>query len=385
MHELEARFRSAPIVALLGPRQCGKTTLARDFAAQARDHQAEIGYFDLERPADLARLDNPETALRDQKGLVVIDEIQRRPDLFPVLRYLIDRPTNRMRLLILGSASRHLLQQTSETLAGRISFLELTPFQLGEVGGGEWRKLWLRGGYPRSLLAATDEVSAQWREDYISTYLERDLPSLGFQLPAPQLRRFWLMLAHLHGQNFHATELGGALGVTYQTTRRYLDILTGTFMMRQLHPWFENLGKRQVKAPKVYFRDSGLLHSLLGLQTQAQLEGNPRLGASWEGFAMEEILRSRKTRPEDAFFWAVHGQSEVDLVLVEGGEKVGFEFKYSDAPRLTKSMVTARDTLGLRALKVVYPGELRYALEDGIEALPLQDAINDTSQTSNPS
>jgi predicted AAA+ superfamily ATPase len=350
-----------PVVAILGPRQCGKTTLARGIGQFPSPN-----YFDLEDPIDLARLANPKLALENLEGLVVIDEIQRSPDLFPVLRVLVDRPINRARFLILGSASRDLINQSSETLAGRISYIEVTPFTLGEVGTKDSEKLWIRGGFPRSFLSVSDRASSDWREDYIRTYLERDLPALGVQIPAMSIRRFWMMLAHFHGQTFNASEIGRSLQISDTTARRYLDILTGTFMVRSLQPWFENISKRQVKTLKVYFRDSGIFHRLIGVGSRDDLLVHPKLGASWEGFALEEITRALRVREEECFFWGVHGQAELDLLVLKDGQRLGFEVKYSDKPTLTPSMKVAFDTLQLNSLVIVCPGAAEFNLADKI-------------------
>jgi hypothetical protein len=356
------------VLAILGPRQCGKTTLARQFADSLRAG-AEVHHFDLEDPTHLARLENPKLALEGLSGLVVIDEVQRRPDLFTVLRVLVDRPDNRTRFLILGSASRELIRQGAESLAGRIGFLELPPFSFQEVE--DWRRLWLRGGFPRSYLARSDQASATWLKAYVSTFLERDIPALGIQIPPQALRRFWMMLAHYHGQGFNSSELGRSLGRSDTTTRRYLDLLTGTFMVRQLLPWTENLGKRLVKTPKIYFRDSGIFHILLGLERGKAIETHPKLGASWEGFALESVLRILDVPSEEAYFWATHNQAELDLLVFRGGRRFGFEIKYTDAPRTTKSMASAMADLGLERLYVVFPGDQRFPLAEKIEAVGL--------------
>lgn len=356
-------LRTFKVVALLGPRQSGKTTLARQIAAAIPDFPAERNYFDLEDPAHLDRLENPKLALEGLRGLVVIDEIQRRPELFPVLRVLADRPGTPARFLILGSASRDLIRQGSETLAGRIGFVAVTPFTLGEVGVAEVEKLWLRGGFPLSFLAGTDADSAQWREFYIRTFLERDIPALGIQIPPLALRRFWMMLAHYHGQVLNASDLGRSLAVADTTVKRYLDVLAGTFMMRRLSPWFENIGKRQVKMPKIYFRDSGLLHRLAGVNDAGQLHHWPRLGASWEGFALEEIIRLADASEEEAYFWGVHSQGELDLMIVKEGRRLGFEFKFADSPKLTPACRMALDCLKLDQLTLVCPGDAAHELE----------------------
>jgi predicted AAA+ superfamily ATPase len=365
------------VAALLGPRQSGKTTLARQIAAATKDFPAEQNYFDLEDPTHLDRLANPKLALDGLRGLVVIDEIQRRPDLFPILRVLADRPQTPARFLILGSASRDLIRQGSETLAGRIGFVEVTPFTLGEVGVAETDKLWLRGGFPLSFLAVQEADSAQWREFYIRTFLERDIPALGIQIPPAALRRFWMMLAHYHGQVFNASDLGRSLNVADTTARRYLDALVGTLMVRRLSPWFENIGKRQVKTPKIYFRDSGLLHRLAGVNDVGQLHTWPRLGASWEGFALEEIIRLADASDEEAYFWSVHSQGELDLMIVKDGRRRGFEFKYADSPKLTPACHMALEHLKLDQLTLVCPGDAAYELDGGARVRGLSRLVSE--------
>lgn len=338
---------------------------------------AGLNYFDLEDPAHVLRLDAPMLALRSLRGLVVIDEIQLRPDLFPALRVLADRPDRAdTRFLILGSASRDLIRQGAETLAGRIGFVEVTPFGLAETDQAQ--RLWVRGGFPLSFLAGTDEDSARWRANYIKTFLERDIPSLGIQIPPMTLRRFWLMLAHYHGQTFNASEIGKNLGVADTTASRYLDILTGTFMVRRLVPWFENLRKRQIKAPKIYFRDSGILHQLLGAGDLASLVVHPKLGASWEGFALEQIIRLSGAAEEEIFFWGVHNQGELDLLILRNGKRHGFEFKYTDAPGRTKSQRLAIESLRLDRLDIVCPGSVSYPLDEKIHVTGLEKAASMT-------
>jgi uncharacterized protein len=374
--EIVRRFEHARVVALLGPRQSGKTTLAREYCrGQKAPFEERLNFFDLENPVDLDRLENPMLALQDLQGLVVVDEVQRRPELFPVLRVLADRADSATRFLLLGSASRDLIRQGAETLAGRISFLEVPPLDLGEVGLQAGEKLWLRGGYPLSFLAGSDAGSLRWRMDYVRTFLERDIPALGFQIPAATLRRFWMMMAHSHGQVFNASDLGRSLGIAHTTAMRYLDILTGTFMMRRISPWFENIGKRQVKSPKVYFRDSGLLHALLGLETKSQLLTNPKLGASWEGFAMEQIIRWAGVDEEEVFFWGVHSQGELDLILSKGGQRFGFEVKYADTPKVTSFQKAARDALGLVSITIINPGKANYVLSPGIQVTGLSQLL----------
>ena len=362
--DIEARLKTSPVVALLGPRQAGKTTLARQISQNRPTH-----YFDLEDAAVLRRLAEPKAALEPLKGLVVLDEMQRRPELFALLRILADRRPLPARFLILGSASPWMVRGVSESLAGRVSFVDVHGFNLEEVGAKAARKLWWRGGFPLAFLGKTDADSRRWQEDFLRTLLERDLPQLGITTPAETLRRFWSMLAHFHGQIWNAAELARSLGSTEPTTRRYLDMLTSMFLVRQLHPWFENLGKRQVKAPKVYVRDSGLLHALLGIDSFHTLEGHPKLGASWEGFALEQTLQV--TESHDSYFWATHSGAELDLLVLERGKRWGFEFKYSDAPMMTKSMHIALEDLKLERIFVIYPGKDAYPLHKRVEALPL--------------
>ncbi len=357
-------LKRSRVVALLGPRQCGKTTLARQIVPVE-----SINYFDLEDPASLARLSEPDTDLRPLKGIVVIDEIQHRPDLFPLLRVLADRKPLPARFLILGSASPDLLRQSSETLAGRLETVPLEGFRLADLGAGAQLRHWLRGGFPLSFTARTDTASIAWRTSFMQTFLERDLPQLGLTIPSVTLRRFWSMLAHYHGQTWNAAELARALAVNESTVRRYLDLMTGVFMVRQLPPWFENLGKRQVKAPKIYVRDSGLLHTLLGIGSQRDLEHHPKVGASWEGYAVEEVIKA--LRPDEAYYWATHNGAEIDLVLFKKGRRIGVECKRADAPSLTPSMRIALADLKLDELHVVYPGEKRYALAKNVSVVPL--------------
>ncbi len=363
--QVQTALRRSPVTALLGPRQCGKTTLARKIAATS----SPATFFDLESPQDLQRLQNPELMLGSLTGLVVIDEIQFRPDLFAVLRVLADRTPTQTRFLILGSASPQLRSGASESLAGRVEFIELAGFDLGEVGSDHAEALWVRGGFPRSYLAETVEDSVAWREGFIRTFLQRDLPQFGSATPAPVMRRFWTMLAHYHGQTWNASEIARSLGQSDKTIRGYLDTLTDTYMVRQLQPWFENLGKRQVKAPKVYLRDSGLLHRLLTLDDRHALTGHPKVGASWEGFALEQVLRL--VQPPEAWFWSIHGGAELDLLLMHGGRRYGVEFKYSEAPKATRSMHTAMELLDLERLWIVVPGNTSYPLTERIDVCDL--------------
>lgn len=372
IHEIERYFQSHPIVALLGPRQCGKTTLAKIYSARDPSFPRS-NYFDLESPLDQERLANPLLTLQALSGLIIIDEIQRLPDLFPLLRVLIDQDLGQQYLL-LGSASRELVKHSSESLAGRIAYLELTPFSFRETGRLE--PLWLRGGFPKSYLAASEEVSFDWREFYIRTFLEQDIPNLGLKIPPAALRRFWTMLAHYHGNIFNASEMGGSFGASDTTMRRYLDILSGTFMIRQLQPWHSNLAKRQVKSPKIYFRDSGIFHSLLNIPHREALLLHPKMGASWEGFALEEIIRKNRSRPQDCYFWSTYGGAEIDLLLYQQGDLEGFEIKYSDAPKLTKSMQIATKELNLKSLTVIYPGEVDYPLSETIHVKGLKSYLS---------
>lgn len=364
--KIKEGLKDRAITALLGPRQCGKTTLARQIAKQEKGI-----YFDLEDPLDLARLQNPQLALNDLKGVVMLDEIQRRPDLLPLLRVLADRRPLRCRFLILGSASPDLMKYSSESLAGRIHFVDMNGFSISEVGKGKQSALWLRGGFPDSFLAKTDVKSWIWREDFIRTFLERDIPQLGIQVPAVALRRFWTMIAHYHAQIWNGSEIAASLGVAHTTTRRYLDLLSGAFIVRQLPPWFENVGKRVVKTPKIYIRDSGLLHSLLNLPDKRSLESHPKYGASWEGFALEQILTL--TGERNAYFWKTHAGAELDLLLFHKGKRLGFEFKCSDAPGMTKSMHMAIQDLKLHRLWVIYPGKTAYSIHKKVQCIGLGD------------
>lgn len=364
LQALRQRLRHYPVVAILGARQVGKTTLARDIARTYKDTH----HFDLEDPRDLARLSEPMMSLAPLKGLVIIDEIQRMPRLFEVLRVLADRRPTRARFLILGSASLALIKGVSESLAGRISFLDLSGFSIAEVGASKLDQLWWRGGFPRSFLSRSDAASAQWRADFVRTFLERDIPELGLSVPSTTLRRFWTMVAHYSGQVWNAAEFARSLGSAEATARRYLDILTGTFVVRQLLPWHENLSKRQVKSPKIYVRDTGLLHTLLGVESRRALEGHPRVGASWEGFIIEQILAQQSD--SQAYFWATHAGAELDLLLLTKGRRIGFEIKYTDAPNMTRSMHTALSDLHLAHLYVVHAGKDSYPLHAKVTTLP---------------
>lgn len=359
-----------PVTAILGPRQCGKTTIARKIA-----EAYESVMFDLEDPVDFELLSvSPKIFLEQQKGLVVIDEAQRMPDLFPILRVLADQTDSGRKFLLLGSASPDLLKNTSESLAGRIGFIDLTGFKLDEVGIENFRSLWIKGGFPRSYLAETDERSYQWREDFIRTFLERDLNLLGINIPAATLRRFWVMLAHYHGQIWNGAEFARSMAVSEPTVKRYLDILSGTYLVRQIQPWYENLQKRQVKSPKVYIRDSGLLHALLSLRGE-QIMSHVKVGASWEGFVIEQLLQQLQTR--DYYFWRTHAGAELDLLVFKNGKRLGFEVKFSDKPQITKSMRQSISDLKLDKLYLVYQGKHSLNLEDNIRLLPVLNIVSE--------
>ncbi len=363
-----------PVVGILGARQVGKTTLARMVAGRSR-RQTE--FFDLENPEDLARLHDPMLALKDLKGLVVIDEIHRVSDLFPVLRVLADRPRTPARFLVLGSASPELLRQGSETLAGRIAYHELGAFCLEEVGAKRHSRLWLRGGMPRSYLARSERDSHEWRRSFIQTFLERDLPQLGININSATMRRFWTMLAHYHGQTWNASEFGRSFGVADTTVRGYLDRLAAALVVRQLLPWHENISKRQVRAPKIYVADSGLLHTLLNLRTRSDLEGHPKIGASWEGFAIEQVRWQLGAERDECFFWATHAGAELDLLVVRGRTRIGFEIKRTTAPKVTPSMRHALKDLKLQRLDVVHAGESSFPLAKKIRAVSLSRLLSD--------
>jgi predicted AAA+ superfamily ATPase len=361
---IRAALSRSRVVALVGPRQCGKTTLAHTLTRVWR-----TSYFDLEDPRSLMQLAEPMTALEGLRGLVVIDEIQRRPDLFPVLRVLADRRPLPARFLILGSASPALLRQSTESLAGRIEIIEMGGFSLPEIGARHLARHWLRGGFPLSYTARSLAASVAWRSQFARSFLERDLPQLGVIIPAQALRRFWTMLAHYHAQIWNAAEPARSLGVAETTARRYLDLLSGVYMVRQLAPWHENLGKRQVKSPKVYVRDTGLLHHLLGISSENELLAHPKCGASWEGYAIEEMITA--VEPDDTYFWATHQGAELDLLLFKGGRRLGVEVKRMDAPKLTPSMRIALEDLKLEHLVVLYPGPKEYALAEHVRVVPL--------------
>jgi predicted AAA+ superfamily ATPase len=370
LQSIKSALEQNRVVALIGPRQCGKTTLARLLV-----EPTSINYFDLEDPVSLARLDQPMTGLQNLQGLVVIDEIQRRPDLFPILRVLCDRSPLPARFLILGSASPALLRQSSESLAGRISYISMSGFSLAEVGTSELDKHWQRGGFPLSFLSATDQSSFTWRKDFISTFLERDVTQFGFNIPATALFRFWSALAHFHGQVWNAAEVARTLMVGESTARRYLDLLQDLLMIRQLSPWFANMKKRQVKSPKYYFHDTGLLHYLLSIHNEQELATHPRSGASWEGYVIEEMIKVMA--PEEAYFWSTYSGAELDLLLIKNGKIIGVECKRVDVPRMTPSMQIALRDLKLEKLVVVYPGQRMYELNERITVMPITSLVSE--------
>lgn len=364
MRRVGRGLRANRVVAILGARQVGKTTLAREFASQ----RSVVTWFDLEDPADRARLADPMLALRTRTGLVVLDEVQRQPELFESLRVLADRARG-ARFLLLGSASPDLIKHSSETLAGRIEYQSLPGLGLDEVGSDAWSTLWLRGGFPRSFVARSLPDSVTWRRNFVRTFLERDVAQLALGVPPHTLERFWSMLAHWHGQVLNVSQLGRSLGVGDAAVRRYLDLLAGTFVVRVLKPWHQNLAKRQVKMPKVYVSDSGLLHTLLGLDRHSDLERHPKVGASWEGFALQQVMLRLGARDDECYFWATHQGAELDLMTVRGNQRRGYEFKLADSPTLTRSMRIAYEDLALDSLDVLYPGDDVYPLAAGVRAV----------------
>lgn len=364
---IESALARYPVVALLGPRQCGKSTLASEICQQRSGT-----FFDLEDPACPLLTDSARFVLESLGGLVVLDEIQHKPDLFPLLRVLADRPEVPARFLLLGSASTRLVSHVSESLAGRVAMIPLSGFDLTEIGADRFRSLWLRGGFPRSWLAGSESESLDWRNNFVRAFLERDIPALGIRVPAATLRRFWGMVAHFHGQIWNAAEFGRSLGTQESTARHYLDILESTFVLRVLPPWYENLGKRLVKSPRVYFRDSGLLHAFFQTETELDLLSHPRAGASWEGFAIEQILSILGTS-ENAWFYRTQAGTELDLLVQHKGKRYGFEFKLSDNPTITRSMTIAMQDLALEKLFVVYPGEGRQMLRENVERTALRE------------
>ena len=371
LNQIKSGFDRSPIVSITGLRQSGKTTLAKDFASQ---YQGSCTHFDFEDPRSLARLSEPMSALENLSGLVVIDEVQRLPAIFPVLRVLADRKEKPACFLLLGSASPLLIKEISESLAGRVALLEMDGFNLMEVGSAESKVLWNRGGLPPSFLAGSDTSSLQWRKDFMTLFVERDLPQFGVTFPSAAMRRFWAMLAHYHAQTWNASELAKSFDVSQAIIRKKLDILTGAFAIRQLPAWYENLGKRTVKSPKIYLRDSGLLHALLDLSTFDQLQSHPKLGSSWEGFCIEQILSI--TGSSNAYFWATHAGSELDLFILHKGKRIGVEIKYSDGPSTTRSMRQALEDLSLDHLFVVYPGKENYPLDKNITVTSLPSLLS---------
>jgi predicted AAA+ superfamily ATPase len=366
---LLARF---PVVGLLGARQVGKTTLA---AAVGRVFKGEVTRFDLEDPAAVARLADPMLALAGLRGLVILDEIQHRPELFASLRVLADRRSAKARFLVLGSASPQLLRQSAESLAGRIAYHFLPGLSLGEVPARHWNRLWLRGGFPRAFLARSDAASFEWREQFLRTFLERDLPQLGIAAGPQVMYRFWSMLAHGHGQLWNASEIGRSMGLSDTTVRGYLDKMADAFVMRQLQPWHENLGKRQVKAPKIYVRDTGLLHALLDVRTGRQLDLHAKVGASWEGFVIDQVIQALDAAPHECYYWRTHGGAELDLLVTRGARRIGFEVKRTTSPALTPSMKTAMTDLKLKLLYVVHAGEATFPLAKQVQAVAFDDLL----------
>jgi len=368
------RLRNFPVVTLLGARQVGKTTLA---GMAAKQYRKPLHRFDLEDPADLARLVDPMLALADLRGLVILDEVQRRPNLFPVLRVLADRKPNPARFLVLGSASPDLLRQSSETLAGRVAYYELPGLSLIEVGVTRLQDLWLRGGFPPAFLARSHADSRLWRENFVQTFLERDLPQLGIRVPAATLGRFWAMLAHWHAQTWNASEFGRSFAVSDNSVRNYLDILTSALVIRQLKPWHANISKRQVKSPKVYIRDSGLLHTLLQIESNTDLERHPKVGASWEGFILEQLVTHLSANSRQIYFWATHGGAELDLFVPRGRRGVGFEIKRTTMPKVTPSINAALDALNLREVVVIHAGDWTFPLGKKVRAVSASRLIED--------
>ena len=370
LDRVQAGLRRSPVVALIGPRQCGKTTLAR----QVLPRDSPL-YFDLEDPVVVAAFESPMSSLAPLRGLVVIDEAQRCPQIFPVLRVLVDREDNAARFLILGSASPELSRQAAESLAGRVEIIEMGGFDLGELSAGASHGLWLRGGFPRSFLAGSEEDSWEWRKQFVRTFLERDLGQLGFRMSPQVMGRFWTMVSHYHGQIWNGSEIAASMGISHQSARNYLDALEQTFMVRRLLPWFVNVGKRLVKSPKVFFRDSGIFHALQGIGSEQALIAHPKLGASWEGFALEQILAN--LRGEEAYFYAIHGGSDLDLYLPN--RRMGIEIKRRDVPRMSRSMGIAIEDLGLEELMVVYPGERSFELDGKIRAVSLETLVSEVA------
>lgn len=375
IEKINLDLKNFKVCALLGPRQCGKTTIAMHYANLRKTIGEQVHFFDLEDPDHLNALENPKLLFQNLSGLIIIDEIQRIPELFTIIRVMVDHYDKKF--LILGSASQELIRQSSETLAGRITYTEVYPFRLNEIH--ELNQLWFRGGLPLSYLSESDQGAQEWLKAYIKTFLEKDIPSFGFDINPAIIRRFWTMLCGYHGNIFNASELGQSLDLNHKTTRRYLDILTGTFMMRTLQPWYANVQKRQVKQPKVYFRDSGIFHVLMGIKNQNDLLLNAKLGASWEGFAMEEIISQHKAEPEDCFFWATHGGAEIDLLINTSTGLSAFEFKFSSQPKITKSVQETINTLGLEKVSIIVPGDVNYPLSEQVWVIGLEKLLADSS------
>ena len=371
---IQELLRRHPVVGMIGARQVGKTTLARLIIEKTKGPSS---YFDLENPEDLARVADPMLALKELGGLVVIDEIQRQPNLFRILRVLADRPKSATHFLVLGSASPDLLRQSAETLAGRIFYHELGGFSVEEVGVDNHLQRWLRGGFPRSYLARTHAESEEWRQGFVRTFLERDLPQLGITIRSTTLRRFWTMLANYHGQIWNASEFARSFGVADTTVRNYLDLMTSALVIRQISPWYENISKRQVKAPKIYIADSGVLHTLLGLRTLKDLEGHPKVGASWEGFVLEQVIRHLAARVDECFFWATHGGAELDLLVVRGQRRMGFEIKRTTSPQITPSMRYALSDLHLQSINLIHAGETTFPMDQKIRAVAFRRLLQD--------
>lgn len=371
--EIKGASKHFPVIAMIGPRQVGKTTLAREFFSKMSSPPQN--YFDLEDPEDLRRLQDPKLALSSLTGLVVIDEIQRFKELFPLIRVLVDRDKNDTKFLVLGSASKELLAQTSESLAGRIKYIQVYPFSFAEKLSLQFDKLWIRGGFPRSYLAKSDEGAFDWIEQFMRTFLERDIINLGFNYPAESMRRFWLMIAHYHGQIFKASELGRSLDLSDSTMKRYLDLLVGTFMVRRLSPWFENISKRQIKLPKIYISDSGMFHHLLGIKNLNELTVHPKLGASWEGFVLDEIIKAHHAREEETFFWGVHNQFDLDLLIVKDGSKYGFEIKHTSTPTVTPKLKEIYELLNLDSLTLVHAGDKSYDYDKKISVVSFKKLV----------
>jgi len=371
---LKGLLRRHRVVGIIGARQVGKTTLARMLS---RRYRGGVSVFDLESPDDMARLQDPLLALEGLKGLVIIDEVQRYPGLFQVLRVLADRPRGRARFLVLGSASPNLLKQASESLAGRIIYHELKGFSLEEAGIRNHMRLWRRGGMPRAYLARSEKESFEWRRAFVQTFLERDLPQLGINVSAATMRRFWTMISHYHGQTWNSSEFGRSFGVADTTVRGYLDHLVSALVVRQLSPWHENISKRQVKSPKVYLADTGLLHTLLNLPGQRDLEAHPKVGASWEGYVIDQLVRHLGAEPEECFFWATHGGAELDLLVVRGARRLGFEVKRTTAPKATRSMYSAMEDLGLKRIDVIHAGDECFPMDKKIRAVPLTALVDE--------